>query len=73
MTVLRPWIPKLRDILLSKLSDMDPASLERTMGAAALAMEALIAQAPGAPLPRFRADWDDAGRLVLVPLEEAAA
>lgn len=73
LKVLRPWMPKLRDVLLSKLSELDPASLERTMGAIAWSIDSLLEQAPGAPLPRYRADWDEAGRLVLLPLEEPAA
>lgn len=72
MKAVQPWIPKLRDVLLSKLSELEPVSLERTMGAVAMSIEALLAQAPGDPLPRYRADWDDAGRLVLIPLEEPA-
>lgn len=70
LAVLRPWIPKLRDTLLSKLSDVDPVTLERNAGAIALAIESLLAQAPGEPLPRYRMDWGPDGRLVLVPLGE---
>jgi hypothetical protein len=70
MKVLRPWIPKLRDTLLSKLSETDPVSVERMMGATALAIDSILAQAPGDPLPRYRMDWDPTdGHLVLVPLE----
>jgi hypothetical protein len=69
MSTLRPWIPKLRDTLLHKLSETDPASMEQLMGATATALESILAQAPGEPLPRYRIDWDDAGTLVLVPLE----
>lgn len=72
LAVLRPWIPKLRDTLLSRLSEVDPVSLERNAGAIALAIESLLAQAPGDPLPRYRMDWDADGRVVLVPLEAGA-
>lgn len=71
-SALKPWIPKLRDTLLLKLSEADPVSIERLMGATALALESIIAQAPGTPLPRFRVDWGPAGELVLIPLEEVA-
>lgn len=70
LRVLTPWIPKLQAVLLSKLSELDPVSLERTAGAIALAIESVLAQAPGDPLPRFRVDWDELGHLVLMPLEE---
>jgi hypothetical protein len=70
LTVLRPWMPKLREVLLSKLSEADPASLEVNAGAIALAIESVLAQAPGEPLPRHRMDWDAAGRLVLLPLAD---
>lgn len=73
LAVLRPWIPKLRDTLLSKLSEVDPVSLERNAGAIALAIESILAQAPGDPLPRYRMDFDSAGRLVLLPLEAEVA
>lgn len=66
---LRPWIPKLRDTLLAKLSEADPESIERLMGAAAIAMESILAQAPGDPQPRYRIDWDPQGAMVLIPLE----
>jgi hypothetical protein len=70
---IRPWIPKLRDSLLSKLSEADPITVERMMGATATAIESLLAQAPGAPLARYRMEWDMAdGHLVLMPLGEAA-
>lgn len=71
--VIQPWIPKLRDTLLSKLSEADPVSVERIIGATATAIESILAQAPGTPLPRYRIDWDDQGALVLVPLDVAAA
>lgn len=69
LRALTPWIPKLQAVLLSRLSEVDPVSLERTAGAVALAIESVLAQAPGDPLPRYRVDWDEAGALVLLPLE----
>lgn len=72
MMALRPWIPKLRDTLLAKLSEADPVSVERILGATSTAIESILAQAPGDPLPRYRIDWDSDGVLVLVPLEAAA-
>lgn len=69
MMALKPWIPKLRAVLLAKLSEADPTSVERLMGATATALESILAQAPGAPLPRYRIDWDDDQTLILVPIE----
>ena len=68
LRALMPWLPKLRAVLLSKLSEVDAVSLERSVGAIALAIESVLAQAPGTPLPRYRVDWDTDGRLVLVPI-----
>lgn len=69
---MKPWIPKLRDTLLAKLSEADPVSIERLVGATATAIESILAQAPGDPLPRFRMDWDAGdGHMVLIPLEAA--
>jgi hypothetical protein len=78
MRVLRPWIPKLRDALLSKLSEADPVNLEVLVGATATALESILYYAPGDALPRFRFEWriDEAtGRpdLSLVPREAPAA
>lgn len=72
MGALKPWIPKLRDTLLAKLSEADPVSMERILGATSTAIESILAQAPGDPLPRYRIDWDADGVLVLVPLDAAA-
>lgn len=69
LRVLTPWIPRLQAALLSRLSEVDPVSLERSVGAIALAIESVLAQAPADPLPRYRVDWDADGRLVLVPLD----
>jgi len=68
--VLTPWLPKLRALFLAKLSEAEPESIERVMGAFATAIESILAQAPGAPLPRHYVDWDADGRLVLVPFPE---
>lgn len=65
--LLRPQLPKLRDLLLSRLSDADPVALENVLSATGWLCEALLRDAPGAPLPRMRPEWDGAGRLVLVP------
>lgn len=70
--LLAPQLPRLRQLLLDRLSEADPEALERTLSAAAWACEQILAQAPGVPLPRYRVDWED-GRLVLVPLEGVAA
>lgn len=69
---LKPWMPKLRDTLLSKLSEADPVMVERVLGATSTAIESILVQAPGEPLPRYRIDWAADGALVLVPLDEAA-
>lgn len=69
LRMLTPWVPKLQAVLLSKLSETDPASLERIAGATADAIESVIAQAPGDPLPRYRMTWDADGALVLVPID----
>lgn len=69
MGALRPWIPKLRDTLLAKLSEADPVMVERMLGATATALESILSQAPGEPLPRFLMDWDPAdGHMVLIPV-----
>lgn len=68
LAALRPWIPKLQTVLLSKLSEVDPLMAERILGATATACESILAQAPGTPLPRYRAEWDADAKLVLVPL-----
>lgn len=64
---LRPWLPKLEAVLLSRLSEADPAALERVAGAVAWAIEAVLAQAPGEPEPRHYVEWDELGRPRLVP------
>lgn len=69
---LRPWLPKLEAVLLSKLSEADPAALERIAGAIAWAIESVLEQAPGEPEPRYAIVWSDEGRPQLVPLAELA-
>jgi hypothetical protein len=71
MRVLRPWIPKLRDACLSRLSNADPVTLERLVGATATALESILYYAPGTPLPRARFDWTPQG-LALVPRDAPA-
>jgi hypothetical protein len=70
---LRPWLPKLEAVLLSKLSEADPAGLERIAGAIAWAIESVLEQAPGEPEPRHGITWTPDGRAHLVPLAELAA
>lgn len=72
MAMLRPMVPKIRSLLLSKLSSADPAKIEALMGATATALESILYQAPGEPLPRLRFEWTAAGELVLVPDEPVA-
>jgi len=67
--LLAPQLPRLRDLLLSRLSEADPVRLEQTLSAAAWAIEAILADAPGEPLPRMRPDWDEAGALILRPAD----
>lgn len=71
MAALRPSLPKLRAVLLSKLSEADPVGIERLMGATSTAIEGILYHAPGEPLPRCRFDWTPDGQLTLVPLEAA--
>lgn len=51
MAAVRPWLPKLRDALLSRLSAADPVGLEHVMSATSSALADIIAQAPGTPEP----------------------
>lgn len=69
MAALRPWIPKLRGLLLARLSEADPASLERVMGAVSAAIEGLLYHAPGDPEPRYRFALDAEGRIRLEPVD----
>lgn len=70
---LRPWLPKLEAVLLSKLSEADPAALERVAGAIAWAIGSVLEQAPGEPEPRFGITWSADGRPQLMALEELTA
>lgn len=65
--LIRPQLPRLRELLLSRLSEADPVAIERLLGATAWLCEAILADAPGDPLPRCRPEWNPDGRLVLVP------
>lgn len=69
---LRPSLPKLRAVLLGRLSETDPAAIERLLGAVSTAIESVLYHAPGDPLPRYRFAFSDAGELLMVPLEEPA-
>lgn len=73
MAALRPSLPKLRNVLLAKLSEADPAGIERLMGATSTAIEGILYHAPGEPLPRMRFAWTPEGALTLVELEVADA
>jgi hypothetical protein len=66
LAAITPWMPKLRTVLLSKLSEVDGAALELHLGAIAGSIDELVNAAPGVPLPRMVYRWDGAG-LVLVP------
>lgn len=64
---LKPLLPRLRALFLGKLSEADPAGLERLIGSLATAIEQILAQAPDEPLPRWRWEWqpgEPAPRLV---------
>lgn len=65
---LRPWLPKLEGALLSRLSEADPAALERLMTGVSWTIEGLLASAPGTPEPRQAIEWDARGRPRLVEL-----
>lgn len=67
LAVLSPWMPKLRAALLSKLSEVDGATLERHLGALAKSLDELLAAAPGEPLPRMVYRWAGDGGLIMVP------
>jgi hypothetical protein len=73
LLALRPTLPRLRSVLLSRLSAADPAGLEAVMGATATAIESILYQAPGEPLPRRRFEWTADGALILIPIEETPA
>lgn len=54
---LRPWMPKLRGMFLGKLSETDPAGLERLLGAVSTTIETILRDAPGEPLDRWTYEW----------------
>jgi hypothetical protein len=64
--LLRPWLPRLRQMLLDRLSEADPERLEEVLSALAWTAEAILRDAPGEPLPPQRLDWEG-DRLVLRP------
>lgn len=61
LATLRPLVPQLRNLLLARLSEADPAGLERLLGATSTAIEGVLYHAPGEPEPRFRFDWTGQG------------
>jgi hypothetical protein len=66
LAALRPQLPKLRLVLLSKLSEANPAGIEAVLGAVATAIESILYYAPGDPLPRRRFDFTPDGSIILV-------
>lgn len=70
-----PLLPKLRDALLARLSNADPAALEAMIGASASALESILYYAPGEPRPRYMFRWatnpDGTPRVELAPAAEA--
>ncbi len=72
MRAARAALPTLQRLLMTQLSELDPTSLEIWMGASALALESLLEQAPGEPLPRHALAFDAGGNLMAVPLTMAA-
>lgn len=69
MKAIRPWLPSLRDSLLKRLADVDPAALEAMIGASAYALESMIYHAPGTPLPRYAWRFLEGGGVVLEPVD----
>ncbi len=65
-------LPRIRGTLMTRLSEADPVALEHYLGAAALALESILEQAPGEPLPRQALVAGPDGRLELRPLAELA-
>lgn len=57
LRIIRPYMGRIRSIFLGKLADADPAALERLMGAVAVTLEQIIAEAPGEPMDRWRFVW----------------
>lgn len=72
MRALRPWLPRLRDRLLSSLSEADPTDLEHVLSGLGNAIEAVLRQAPGEALPAYYFRWNADARgydLVAVPTD----
>lgn len=67
LAALRPWMPKLQQALLGKLSELNGADLEAHLSALAGTIDELLTAAPGDPLPRKVYRWDQGdGGLLLV-------
>lgn len=64
------FLPRIQATLTTRLSEADPVTLERYLAAAALAIESILEQAPGEPLPRHALVAGADGRLELRPLAE---
>ena len=58
LRLIRPYMPRIRGIFLAKLVEAEPAALERLMGAVAVTIEQIIAEAPGEPMDRWRFAWE---------------
>jgi hypothetical protein len=70
---MRPWLPKVRELVLSKLSASDGRQLELIAGALAQGIDDTLAAAPGDPLPRHRPVWTADRKLAIVPIETTPA
>lgn len=70
LKTLEAFLPRIQGTLMTRLSEADPVTLEAYLGAAALALESILEQAPGAPLPRQALVAGPDGRLELRPLGE---
>jgi hypothetical protein len=55
--LMRPYLPRMRGLFLGKLAETDPAALEKLMGAVAVTIEQILAEAPGEPMERWRFVW----------------
>jgi hypothetical protein len=68
LRLVKPYLPRMRGIFLAKLAEADPAAMERVMGAFAVSIEQVLAEAPGEPLDRWRFVWIEGARMPeLVP------
>lgn len=69
-SLIRPQVPRLQRLLLSKLSELDPIALEECLGAVTRSFDELLAAAPGEPLPRLVFRYDAASQsFVLAPAD----